>query len=358
MFNTSIQDFWPNYNENYLEALIGVMRKKRLDCLEYINTCSLNELNNFCEYTRCRLKEFYKTSKRPEIINTIEKELSQYTWGIARTLEMILSNGRRQTIIIGVPNICDNKKVIIAIHGTHENARYFLGQVKNIRQGHECAVGFMLPFIYSGYIVVCTELPCFGEDYPHKGCSTSHFTDYIMQVDYISRLTGFSYMNEVLYRHMAVIDYLSKEYRSMKHCSITGYSLGAESALCVCACDERIDSVIEYLGTSTFESRIAEMAINRKRSQVFGSGFINSIGDYWCLGISVYPRPYCKFSRNNDRFVNYSSVKDMVKLYEVLYARKEKKACFKHIVKEGGHFIDIKMAEEGVEWLECQINKI
>ena len=350
MLRTNLDLFWPNSGEEYLSALKKALCDKRLECLAYINACSDDDLMEFCSDTKHRLKTFYRLSARPHVVDTAEKGTEQRSWGSVRTMELLLSNGRKQTIVIGTPAVCTKNKIMLAIHGTHENARYFLGLIDRPRDGHTYSLGFMLPYIAQGYIVVCTDLPCFGSDYPLENIETQHFTDYIMQVDYAARIIGFPYMNEIIYRHMAVLDFLIGEYGKLDFIGITGFSLGAESAACICACDERIQAVVEYLGTSTFERRLPEVAVSREVSQVMGSGFIDAVGDYWCLGIAICPRPYLRFAMDEDPFVNYSSVQDMAALYRSLYQRKGCDSRFRLVVGQGGHKLEMSMAEMGAVW--------
>jgi dienelactone hydrolase len=246
-------------------------------------------------------------------------------------------------------------KAVHGIHGTNGDREYFLDILSHpVRHGkaHQATVGFLLPLVDAGFLVVCPDLPGMGLDYPGKSFDDETFSHNVVYTDQLARLCGFSYMNEAVYRLMAINDFiLGGTCGSIKKLGVTGFSLGGQCAVCLGACDDRVNSVLEFMGLSTYEKFIKNSPDKINHSTyVYGSGLLENVGDQWVFAAALFPREYKKVICRTDQYVDYDGVKDICELMQALYHADE--TIFEVADYPHNHYLNADMKKNLVAWFK------
>lgn len=357
--DTRLDGYWPEHGQNYITGLEDRLREIRTDCLAFLQTASAAQAAAACEGLAKEIGNFYKVRGGAACNAATVAEGSLPGGGSYETVVLDLENRQKLRLIVGTPPEGRwNGRCIMALHGTHEHAGYFLGLLGAPRTSHESSVGFALPFIKQGYMVACPDLPCFGMDNPIADESSEAFNSYIFQVDALNRITGCSYLQQAVNRNVAATGYLLNRFPAIEHYAITGYSLGALVAVATAACDKRVQAVIEYMGITTLEQEINERTqLCKLRSYVYGSGFAASVGDHWCLSLACAPRPFLRVSKAGDENVLYQGVRDTAQLQQAAYSACGAAGRFGQVLHQGQHGLQAGMAEEGAAWLDGQLEE-
>ncbi len=352
----NLKQTWPPSGKNWIESMEAELCRIRKDVLHYFKTSSPEAAAETCERLSAKIQDFLGTADpylAMHIGSHVIKQGLEIGGGWCEEVVLKLGDGRRQRFFIGAPPENRwNRACLLALHGTHENAEYFLNLLKERpRNGHEGAVGFCLPFLRRGYMVVCPDLPCFGEDNPIPDLYSEAYSDYIFQVDILSRITGVSYLGEAVRRLTAVTDYLHKRFSGLCSYAAVGFSLGGMTALALAACDNRIQAVIEYMGIGTLE-RENDPRTQLKSRNSYGSGFSAEVGDHWTLPLACAPRPFLRYVNMDDPINSAVGAEDIKEILLAAYGAFGATDNFCQREGTGGHGLESYMAEDGVLWLD------
>jgi dienelactone hydrolase len=347
---------WPR-GGFFQDALISRLSDARQTMLDLLRRSSPEECRSLIRQCHSKVIKYFQAVQgvKPEIRGFNLTSSHECSPGEILNYDVYLTNGSRISLVIAMPrNPIAPRKTVIGLHGTHESREYYLGTLKDSpRRGHENSLNFLLPLFEAGYVVVCPDLPSFGNGYPGRiSDNADEFTGYIEKVDVLARLIGRCYAAEAAGEIMAVVDFLELLPNiSTSHIGITGFSLGGQIASVTAACDTRIGAVIDGAGLFTYErffgiwpQRITEI------TYIFGD-CLGDIGDLWNIALGISPRPQLRLACKDDFFVPLQAVYDIMEMLDLVY--KAFGCAGKARISEyaGEHDIQPKMACDIVDWL-------
>jgi hypothetical protein len=350
---------WPR-KEFFLTSLISQLYNDRNDMLRRLKSENGKDICEIINDCRVFVTDYYQLKKRPKVSKSKITGTVRTDIGMIESIDIEFDNGSAVSLLIGIPKSnVKPKKTIIGLHGTHESKEYYLGMLSGkARKGHMNSVDFLVPLLKEGYVVVCPDLPTFGSGYPGDRNDNKTFTDYITQVDVLSRLIGRCYAAEAIGDVMGVMDFLESYPLTQGSCyGIIGFSLGGQISSLVAACDARINAVIDVAGLLTYEQvfKIWPEKIT-KITYIFGGDCLGSIGDLWSIALAIAPRPQLRMACTNDEHVPIQSVYDINELLQSAYESLCVKGMVKFIEYIGPHDIQHKMIYDAIAWLDKNLS--
>lgn len=350
---------WPR-KEYFSESIIAQLREKRMKVLKELKDASCEKIGNIVKMNQDSVRNYYQVSERPSFSSFRETMTIEKSYGKIIGIDVLLDNSSVVSLTLGIPQKPKiPHKVILGLHGTHESREYYLDILSHqARKGHENSTGFLVPAMEAGFIVVCPDLPTFGNGYPGEMVNSQKFGKYIQEVDTISRLIGRCYAAETVGEVMAVIDFL-EAYPEIEACSygVSGFSLGGQSTSLLAACDPRISVAADVAGLSTYEQffriwpeRITDI------TYIFGENCLGVIGDLWTIALSIAPKAQLRIACTDDIYVPFKSVEDIMEILDPVYCSYGCRDNLKMVKYNGPHGIQKGMIQDVIDWFEVNMN--